>query len=173
MKSCNKKMEQSRTVDSTEFDITYSQELPEQFYSMAKTANTGLKATLFQYISSISSSPMSGQEKIKVQVNFNQKWNTVSLKVVSPQDQTEYRNIRLPSQLQGVLPLVAGQNPLEQSYKALTGEPLLAKCVIGSGYIQTFDKKTYSYQIDECDHVTASDCSGDNDHAVMVLVIFH
>ena len=168
LKSCNKKMEQSRTVDSTEFDITYSQELPQQFYSMAKTANTGLKAALFQYVSSISSA-RSGQQQIKVQVNFNQEVNTVSLKVESPQDQTEYRNIRLPSQLQGVLPLVAGQNPVEQSYKALTGEPLLAKCVVGPGYIQTFDKKTYSYQIDECDHVTASDCSGDNDHAVMVL----
>merc|ERR1711881_387178 len=35
--------------------------------------------------------------------------------------------------------------------------------------VQTFDKKTYSYQIDESDHLTASDCSGDNDHAVMVL----
>merc|ERR1711881_687790 len=73
------------------------------------------------------------------------------------------------SQLYGVLPFVAGQSPVEQSYKALTGEYLLAKCVVGQGYVQTFDKKTYSYQIDECDHLTASDCSGDNDHAVMVL----
>merc|ERR1711990_1322310 len=153
LKSCSKKIEQSRTVDYTEFDISYSQELPHQVYSLAKTANTGLKAALFQYVSSVSS-PKPGQELIKVE---------------SPEDQTEYKNIRLPSQLQGVLPLVAGQNPVEQSYKALTGESLLSKCVVGQGYIQTFDKKTYSYQIDECDHVTASDCSGDNDHAVMVL----
>merc|ERR1711881_470676 len=73
------------------------------------------------------------------------------------------------SQLYGVLPFVAGQSPVVQSYKALTGEYLLAKCVVGQGDVQTFDKKTYSYQIDECDHLTASDCSGDNDHAVMVL----
>ena len=97
--------------------------------------------------------------------------NTVSLRVESPEDRTEYRDIRLPSQLQGVLPLVAGQNPAEQTYKALTGESYLSKCVVGQGYIQTFDRRTYSYQIDECDHVAASDCSGDNDHAVMVLVI--
>merc|ERR1719510_1526540 len=126
MKNCGKKTEQSKTVDYTEFDISYSQELPQEVYDMAKTANTGLKAALFQYI-------------------------------------------RLPSQLQGVVPFVAGQNPVEQSYKALTGESLLAKCVVGQGYVQTFDKKTYSYQIDECDHVTASDCSSDNDHAVMVM----
>ena len=104
-------------------------------------------------------------------MNFNQEVNTVNMAVETPEDKTEYQNIRLPSQLKGVLPLIAGQNPAEQSYKALTGESLLAKCVVGQGYVQTFDKKTYSYQIDECDHVTASDCSGDYDHAVMVLVI--
>merc|ERR1711874_762336 len=166
LKSCSKKIEQSRTVDYTEFDIGYSQELPHQVYSLAKTANTGLKAALFQYVSSVSS-PKPGQELIKVMFNFYPEVNTVTVKVESPEDQTEYKNIRLPSQLQGVLPLVAGQNPVEQSYKALTGESLLSKCVVGQGYIQTFDKKTYSYQIDECDHVAASDCSGDNDHAVM------
>jgi len=168
LKSCSKKTEQSRTVDSTEFDISYSQELPQQVYDIARTANTGLKAALFQYVSRISS-PRSGQQQIKVQLNFNQEVNTVSLRVESPEDRTEYRDIRLPSQLQGVLPLVAGQNPAEQTYKALTGESYLSKCVVGQGYIQTFDRRTYSYQIDECDHVAASDCSGDNDHAVMVL----
>merc|ERR1711928_303601 len=54
LKYCSKKTEQSRTVDYTEFDISYSQELPQQVYSYAKTANTGLKAALFQYVSSIS-----------------------------------------------------------------------------------------------------------------------
>jgi hypothetical protein len=104
-----------------------------------------------------------------VKLSFSPEVNTFNMEVESPEDQTEYKNIRLPSQLYGVLPFVAGQNPVEQSYKALTGESLLAKCVVGQGYVQTFDKKTYSYQIDECDHLTASDCSGDNDHAVMVL----
>jgi len=168
LKYCSKKTEQSRTVDYTEFDISYSQELPQQVYSYAKTANTGLKAALFQYVSSISA-PTHGQQQIKVQVNFNQEVNTVNMKMETPLDKTEYQNIRLPSQLKGVLPLIAGQSPAEQSYKALTGESLLSKCVVGEGYVQTFDKKTYSYQIDECDHVTASDCSGDYDHAVMVL----
>ena len=110
---------------------------------------------------------------IKVKLSFSPEVNTFNMEVESPEDQTEYKDIRLPSQLYGVLPFVAGQNPVEQGYKALTGESLLAKCVVGQGYVQTFDKKTYSYQIDECDHLTASDCSGDNDHAVMVLVIFH
>merc|ERR1711936_1264455 len=106
---------------------------------------------------------------ITVKLNFNEQLNSLTMTVTSPEDTTRYRNIRLPAQLAGVCPFVAGKNPAEQGYKALTGESLMAKCVVGEGYVQTFDKKTYSYQIDECDHVLASDCSGDSDHAVMVL----
>merc|ERR1712227_48405 len=137
LKYCSKKKEQSRTLDYTQFDISYSSQMPEYVYSAAKTANIGLKAVLYQYISYIK------------------------------EQSSQYRNIRLPSQLNGVVPFVAGMNPAEQSYKALTGETMLAQCVLGEGYIQTFDKNTYSYQIDECDHLVTSDCSGQNHHAVM------
>merc|ERR1712240_719280 len=37
----------------------------------------------------------------------------------------------------------------------------------GQGYVQTFDKKTYSYQVDECDHLITSDCSQNHQHAVL------
>merc|ERR1711973_334577 len=99
------------------------------------------------------------QNKITVKLNINQQLNSLTMTVASPEDTTRYRNIRLPYQVAGMIPFVAGKNPAEQGYKALAGE----------GYVQTFDQKTYSYQIDECDHVVASDCSGDSDHSVMVL----
>merc|ERR1711971_729531 len=50
---------------------------------------------------------------------------------------------------------------------ALTGTSLLAKCVLGQGYVQSYDKKSYSYQIDECDHLITSDCSKDFTHAIL------
>merc|ERR1711955_34723 len=86
-------------------------------------------------------------------LNFDQRLNTITLKVHSPQDNVVFRNIRIPASLQNVLPLVAGQNPVEQTYKALYGKAFYPKCVVGQGYVQTFDKKTYSYQVDECDHL--------------------
>merc|ERR1719342_1607877 len=72
-----------------------------------------------------------------------------------------------PTTQQNVLPLVAGQNPVEQTYKALYGKAFYPKCVVGQGYVQTFDKKTYSYQVDECDHVITADCSQNRNHAVL------
>merc|ERR1712025_260870 len=166
-KYCSKKVEQSKSLDYTEFDVTYSSQLPRQVYTWAKRTNMGLKAALYQYISYIGEE--TNQNKITVKLNINQQLNSLTMTVASPEDTTRYRNIRLPYQLAGMIPFVAGKNPAEQGYKALTGESWMSQCVVGEGYVQTFDQKTYSYQIDECDHVVASDCSGDSDHSVMVL----
>merc|ERR1711973_565972 len=122
---------------------------------------------LYRYISYIGEE--TNQNKITVKLNINQELNSLSMAVACPEDTTRYTNIRLPYQLSGMIPLVAGKNPAEQGYKALTGQSLMSQCVVGEGYVQTFDQKTYSYQIDECDRVVASDCSGDSDHSVMVL----
>merc|ERR1711973_549086 len=119
---------------------------------------------LYRYISYIGEE--TNQNKITVKLNINQQLNSLTMTVASPEDTTRYKNIRLPYQLAGMIPFVAGKNPAEQGYKALTGESWMSQCVVGEGYVQTFDQKTYSYQIDECDHVVASDCSGDSDHSV-------
>merc|ERR1711872_542344 len=161
----SEKVEQSKSLDYTEFDLTYSSQLPRQVYTWAKRTNMGLKAALYQYISYIGEE--TNQNKITVKLNINQQLNSLTMTVASPEDTTRYRNIRLPYQLTGMIPFVAGKNPAEQGYKALTGESWMSQCVVGEGYVQTFDQKTYSYQIDECDHVVASDCSGDSDHSVM------
>merc|ERR1712142_852443 len=167
LKYCSKKVEQSKSLDYTEFDVTYSSQLPREVYRWAKRTNMGVKAALYQYISYIGEE--TNQNKITVKLNINQQLNSLSMTVASPEDTTRYTNIRLPYQLNGMIPLVAGMNPAEQGYKALTGQSLMSQCVVGEGYVQTFDQKTYSYQLDECDHVVASDCSGDSDHSVMVL----
>ena len=134
-------------------------------YKAAKSVNIGLKAALWQYISTIRVEN-STNNKIKVNLGFNQRSNSLTMTVVTPEDLTQYRDIRLPSQLVGVVPLVAGKNPWEQSFKALTGEPLHGRCVLGEGFIQTYGRRSYSYQLDQCNHLVTSDCSG-HSHAVL------
>merc|ERR1711972_1191017 len=166
LKYCSKKSLQSRAIDQTQFTITTSQELPSPVYQWAKTLNTATKTVLFQYLNEVTE-PTIQQNKVQVRLNFDQRLNTITLKVQSPQDNVVFRNIRVPASMQNVLPLVAGQNPIEHTYKALYGKAYYPKCVVGQGYVQTFDKKTYSYQVDECDHLITSDCSQNHQHAVL------
>merc|ERR1711972_412551 len=40
-------------------------------------------------------------------------------------------------------------------------------CILERGHVHTFDKKTYNYQLDDCYHMVAADCSKRNSHAVL------
>merc|ERR1719381_116001 len=166
LKYCTKKLEQSRALDQTDITITTSQTLPKSIYNWARTLNTAAKAVLYQYLTEVSE-PSQQQNRINVRLNFDPKIKTVNVQVQSPRENAVFRNIRLPRSLQNVLPLIAGQNPVETTFKAVYGKPYYAKCTIGQGYVQTFDKKSYSYNVDECDHMITSDCSKDLSHAVL------
>jgi len=166
LKYCSKKLEQSRALDQTDITITTSQTLPKSIYNWARTLNTAAKAVLYQYLTEVSE-PSQQQNRINVRLNFDPKIKTVNVQVQSPRENAVFRNIRLPRSLQNVLPLIAGQNPVETTFKAVYGKPYYAKCTIGQGYVQTFDKKSYSYNVDECDHMITSDCSKDLSHAVL------
>merc|ERR1711885_11804 len=165
LKSCEKKRHQSVSLDQTVFTVTYSQSLPKEVRETTQVLNTMTKAVLFPYIYQITEAKESN--KVVIDMKFNEKVNTVTLEVMSPEETLVLKNIRLPEELREIVPLVSGQSPLEQSYKALTGEPLYGKCVLGEGFVQSFDRKTYNYQIDECDHLITSDCSKDQEHAVL------
>jgi len=165
LKSCEKKRHQSVSLDQTVFTVTYSQDLPKEVRETTQVLNTMTKAVLFPYIYQITEAKESN--KVVIDMKINEKVNTVTLEVMSPEETLVLKNIRLPEELREIVPLVSGQSPLEQSYKALTGEPLYGKCVLGEGFVQSFDKKTYNYQIDECDHLITSDCSKDQEHAVL------
>merc|ERR1712029_466030 len=163
-------LEQSRALDQTDITITTSQTLPQPVYKWARMLNTAAKAILYQYLAEVSE-PSQQQNQINVRLNFDPRIKTVNVQVQSPRDNVVFRNIRLPQTLQNALPLIAGQNPAETTFKAIWGKPYYAKCTIGQGYVQTFDKKSYSYHVDECDHVISSDCSKGLSHAVLAKEI--
>jgi len=165
LESCEKKRLQSVSLDQTVFTVTYSQSLPKQVFETTQVLNTMTKAVLFPYIFQLTEAKESN--KVVINMKINQKVNTVTIEVMSPEETIVFKNIRLPEELRQIVPLVSGQSPLEQSYKALTGTPLYGKCVLGQGYVHSFDQKTYNYQIDECDHLITSDCSKDQEHAVL------
>merc|ERR1719476_389492 len=158
-------MDQSSALDQTDITITYSRTLPTEVYSHTKTLNTLVKVALFPYVYQVSEPSQTSQTLINLK--FDQKTNTVSMELESPIDTVYFKNVRLPAEMREIIPLVARKSPVEQTYKALTGTSLLAKCVLGQGYVQTYDKKAYSYQIHECDHLITSDCSRDLTHAIL------
>merc|ERR1711955_29036 len=104
---------------------------------------------------------------VKMIIEFDQRLQALNLKITSPLDTTVFKNIRLPAWIRQILPLHHSTNLVEQVYRAVLGERLYGKCILERGHVHTFDKKTYNYQLDDCYHMVAADCSKRNSHAVL------
>merc|ERR1719435_7092 len=163
--------EQAFAFDQAVIEVTTSDTLPTFVYTFGKLVDSGLKVVLLPYIAALPGMPVVPANKVVLKLNFNQKLNTVSMHVQSPMDTVVFKNIRLPVEVKNIFPLIAKKSPIEQSYEAITGSPLFGKCMLGQGFVQTFDKKTYGYQLDTCDHIITSDCSKEFNHAVLAKEI--
>merc|ERR1719193_2935326 len=171
VRACSIKEDQAFAFDQAVIEVTTSDILPTFVYTFGKLVDSGLKAVLFPYIAALPGMPVVPANKVVLKLNFNQKLNTVSMHVQSPMDTVVFKNIRLPAEVKNIFPLIAKKSPIEQSYEAITGSPLFGKCILGQGFVQTFDKKTYGYELDTCDHIITSDCSKEFKHAVLAKEI--
>merc|ERR1712025_604221 len=168
---CNMKENQAFVFDQAIIEVTTSETLPTFVYTFGRLTNAGLKVLLYPYQVALPGLPVVPTNKIQVKLNFHQKLNAVTMHMETPMDTVVYKNVRLPVVLEKIVPLVAKKSPMEQSYEALTGSPLYGQCLVGQGFVQTFDKKTYGYQVDTCDHIITSDCSKEFNNAVLAKEI--
>merc|ERR1712179_593792 len=171
VRACSIKEDQAFALDQSIIEVTTSETLPTFVYTFGKLVDSGLKAVLFPYIAAVPGMPIVPANRVVLKLNINQKLNTVSMHVQSPIDSVVFKNIRLPAEVKNIFSLIAKKSPIEQSYEAITGSPLFGKCILGQGFVQTFDKKTYAYQVDTCDHIITSDCSKEFNHAVLAKEI--
>merc|ERR1711970_775048 len=162
VKACAINNDQKFAFDQAVIEMTTSETLPTFVYTFGKIVDSGLKAMLLPYIAALPGKSVVPANKVVLKLNFNQKLNTLSMNVQSPIETVVFRNI---------FPMMAKKSPIEQSYEAITGSSLFGKCIVGKGFVQTFDKMTYGYQLDTCDHIITSDCSKEFNHAVIAKEI--
>eukprot|EP00088_Acartia_fossae_P034999 TRINITY_DN35_c0_g1_i3.p1 TRINITY_DN35_c0_g1~~TRINITY_DN35_c0_g1_i3.p1 ORF type:complete len:370 (-),score=115.91 TRINITY_DN35_c0_g1_i3:123-1199(-) len=78
--------------------------------------------------------------------------------LVTEEETVKYSNIRLPSELENVIPLSTSERLSSQVSTAIKGSKLSSKCLIGNSIVQTYDEKSYRYELDDCYHVLSADC---------------
>merc|ERR1712002_1319451 len=164
---CEEQRKLETSLDKVELDITTSPRLPKQVYVIAKYLDAGLKGLLFKYMAALPAIPPTPSPVTKVILDFNQRMNTATMSVYTPLDTTVYKDIRLPRYARNLLPISYSRSMLDQAYRGFYGSTLHSQCVIKNDQVMTFDKKTYSYKMDDCNHLVASDCSPRKNHAVL------
>merc|ERR1712055_655843 len=164
---CGLKKRQETALDQIEIEITATPNLPVEVYTVGRYLDSILKGLFIEYINQLPNFRIRDMHGVKMVIEFDQRLEALNLKITSPLDTTVFRNIRLPFWLRQIFPLHQSTNLDEQVYRALFGERLYGKCILDQGHVHTFDKRTYNYQLDDCYHLVAADCTKRNTHAVL------
>jgi len=164
---CGMQRRQETALDQVQIEITATPNLPVQVLTVGRYLDSILKGLLVEYVNQLPNIHNRDMHGVKMIIEFDQRLQALNLKITSPLDTTVFKNIRLPAWIRQILPLHHSTNLVEQVYRAVLGERLYGKCILERGHVHTFDKKTYNYQLDDCYHMVAADCSKRNSHAVL------
>jgi len=63
--------------------------------------------------------------------------------------------------------MTASERSAEELLSVILGEPVYEKCTIGNDVVETYSKKAYKHQLDDCYTVLTSDCGKQHKHAVL------
>merc|ERR1711976_908948 len=83
--------------------------------------------------------------------------NTFDMTLRSEQEEISYRNIRLPEQVRNVIPMVASSSPMKKISSSIKGSDVYPKCRVGNSVVESFDKKSFHYELDDCYHVLSAE----------------
>merc|ERR1711937_750300 len=158
---CGMQRRQETALDQVQIEITATPNLPVQVLTVGRYLDSILKGLLVEYVNQLPNIHNRDMHGVKMIIEFDQRLQALNLKI------TVFKNIRLPAWIRQILPLHHSTNLVEQVYRAVLGERLYGKCILERGHVHTFGKKTYNYQLDDCYHMVAADCSKRNSHAVL------
>ena len=84
---------------------------------------------------------------------------TLSLNFYTEENEYQINNIRVPKELQGLLPLNVRDSSTTNIMQKLTSGQSPSTCSIENGFVKTFDNVKYEYGLNDCEHVIFKDCS--------------
>jgi len=81
------------------------------------------------------------------------------------------QNVRIPTFVQGIMPISARNHVGDWIEQKATNNYDPASCRIEPGHVSTFDNKTYSYEMNNCEHILMMDGSSTIPVAVLARTV--
>jgi len=168
--ACHRQRDQAATLDQYEFTITHTG-LPATWIKHITGFQKVLQVFLWKYAATCPFESAMPTQLAKIKFQFNTKIHTLHMTLITPTETLLWKHIRLPEKLWVIVPIVAGKEPFAQVHEVFTGSSFRPTCHMFEDRIQTFDKLMYSYQMDDCFHVVASDCSRKFSSSVLAKMV--
>ena len=162
---CTKVRQQAGSLDTAELSLTVPQSICDS--ELIRMVGRLIKARFWAHYRPIIPRPHVTAGKLNMVFNVARTGEVANVRVEHSGDAYEFRKIRIPPMIQGVIPISARVHALDWLIQKATLNMAPATCRIEPGQISTFDNVTYPYTIPECEHVLMMD--GSLEYPVAVL----
>ena len=118
-----------------------------------------IKAYLFPYYRQILPVPYIPEGGLVIDLKFARRGDIAQVKIQHHGDSYMLQNLRVPNFAQGIMPVSVRNRIGDWIEQKATYNYDPASCRIEPELVSTFDNKTYSYKINDCEHVLMMDGS--------------
>ena len=166
---CSKARQQAGSLDRAEVTLR----LPQNVFAspILMSVEQMLKGLFAAHYRPIMSRPIIPSGEIKMQFDVARTGDVAQAMVMHKNDAYKLENIRIPYLVQGVFPACARNNVFDWLLQKATVNMHPASCRIEPEHVTTFDKMTYAYKINDCEHVLFLDASRSFPAAVLAKTV--
>jgi len=154
---CMKVRNQAAALDKIWLKVNLPEELRRQ--PVLLKAEELVKAYFLSQVSVHQDSSIQSQGEYQIQLDVSRAGDEAQLKVEKPGQKWIVKNIRLPQVFKGLAPISVRNSIYERIVQKLTRNQAPASCTVEPESINTFDNKTYRYEMNDCMHVLFKDAS--------------
>lgn len=129
------------------------------------------KAYMLPYHRPMFSYPNTPEGNLVLIMDFAPLGDIARVTVRHHSDAYTLQNVRIPTFVQGIMPISARNHVGDWIEQKATNNYDPASCRIEPGHVSTFDNKTYSYEMNNCEHILMMDGSSTIPVAVLARTV--
>merc|ERR1719153_162624 len=160
---CDKKPEVVSTPNKMIMEITYTP-MPAKIRRIARYIDVVVKGFLAPYMTKYQPSHVKNQ--VEMELDYNYEENSVDMKLITEEEKIRYNSIHIPKKLSEVISFIVEGGVIDPS-RSLKTVPVNHRCRIGNHVVESFDQKSYHYDLDNCYHILSAATNPGNEYAIL------
>merc|ERR1711970_1658022 len=156
---CDKKPELVSSPNKMNIEITYTP-MPAKIRRIARYIDVVVKGVLAPYMTS------HVNNQVEIELDYDYEENSVDMILVTEKEKIRYQSIRIPEKLSEIIRFIVRGGVINTS-RSLKAAAVNPRCRIGNHVVESFDKKSYHYDLDNCYHILSAATKQGKEYAIL------
>merc|ERR1712142_1225806 len=160
---CDKKPELVSSPNKMNIEITYTP-MPAKIRRIARYIDVVVKGVLAPYMTKYL--PSHVINLVEIELDYHYEENSIDMILDTEEEKIRYQSIRIPENLSEIIRFIVRGGVINTS-RSLKDVSVNPRCRIGNHVVESFDKKPYHYDLDNCYHILSAATKQGKEYAIL------